>query len=43
MEILQEKIRMTDTKRNELQKQINDIEVEREEEIKIIQDVSIFF
>ncbi|KAF2363812.1 hypothetical protein FHG87_005431 [Trinorchestia longiramus] len=38
MEILQEKLRVTETRRNDLQAQIDEIEVERDEEIKIIQD-----
>ena len=40
MEILQEKLCATETKRNELQTQLDEIEEERDEEIKIIQDVS---
>ncbi|XP_047736039.1 ribosome-binding protein 1 isoform X1 [Hyalella azteca] len=38
MEILQEKLQVTEAKKNEMQAQINDIELERDEEIKIIQD-----
>ena len=42
MEILQEKLCSTETKRTELQTQLDEIEVERDEEIKIIQDVRKF-
>ena len=41
MEILQGKLQATEAKRAELQKQLDEVEGERDDEIKIIQDVSM--